>query len=282
MKQLYQILPFVLGVGLLGCSNSDDPTTQESADADTTPVTSNENEFVSQLPDDAPVIKVAMTGDIPPFSFQDDYGNMQGTDVDSIRAIGEEQGFKVELYKEDWENLMSSVASGERDLALSGIAYSDERAQNYSLSDSYYRNLGAVMYSDETLNIKSLDDLQGLRVGVLSGTGKEATLQKMEGVELFSAPTSYLSYERLVRGEVDAVVDDLPTLQYTARNYPEYKVTIVAYQDENAKTAQQVMVMAKDNTELLKTVNEGISKLKANNTFDEIEARWLDVAETTP
>jgi ABC-type amino acid transport substrate-binding protein len=282
MKQLYQILPFVLGVGLLGCSNSDDPTTQESADADTTPVTSNENEFVSQLPDDAPVIKVAMTGDIPPFSFQDDYGNMQGTDVDSIRAIGEEQGFKVELYKEDWENLISSVASGERDLALSGIAYSDERAQNYSLSDSYYRNLGAVMYSDETLNIKSLDDLQGLRVGVLSGTGKEATLQKMEGVELFSAPTSYLSYERLVRGEVDAVVDDLPTLQYTARNYPEYKVTIVAYQDENAKTAQQVMVMAKDNTELLKTVNEGISKLKANNTFDEIEARWLDVAETTP
>ena len=94
MKQLYRVLPIVLSVGLFGCGNS---ATQDNAN--TKSVTDNKDNFVSQLPDTAPVIKVATTGTTPPFSFQDDYGNMQGIDIDVIRAIGEEQGFKVEFYK---------------------------------------------------------------------------------------------------------------------------------------------------------------------------------------
>src|SRR5690606_41744233 len=123
MKQLYRVLPIMLSVGLFGCGNS---TTQESSDANG--ATDNKDNFVSQLPDTAPVIKVATTGTMPPFSFQDDYGNMQGIDIDSIRAIGEEQGFKVEFYKETWQNMFDSVASGGRDLAISGISYKDDRA----------------------------------------------------------------------------------------------------------------------------------------------------------
>ena len=38
---------------------------------------------------------------------------MQGTDVDSIRAIGEEQGFKVEFYKETWQDMFDSVETGK-------------------------------------------------------------------------------------------------------------------------------------------------------------------------
>jgi len=95
MKLLYRALPIILSVGLFGCGNS---STQDNANAAGATVTENKDSFVSKLPATAPTLKVAMTGDLPPFSFQDDYGNMQGTDVDSIRAIGEEQGFQVEFY----------------------------------------------------------------------------------------------------------------------------------------------------------------------------------------
>lgn len=128
MMQLYRVLPMVLSVGLFGCGNS---ATQENANATGTPATESKDSFVSNLPDTAPILKVAMTGDLPPFSFQDDYGNMQGTDVDSIRAIGEEQGFKVEFYKETWQDMFDSVESGKRDLAISGISYKEDRAVRY-------------------------------------------------------------------------------------------------------------------------------------------------------
>ena len=112
MMQLYRVLPVILSVGLFGCGES---STQENT---STPVTENKDSFVSELPDTAPTLKVATTGTMPPFSFQDDYDNMQGIDIDSIRAIGEEQGFKVEFYKETWQNMFDSVASGGRDIAI--------------------------------------------------------------------------------------------------------------------------------------------------------------------
>ncbi len=282
MKQLYQVLPFVMSVGLLGCGNSNNTAAQENANTTTSaPVTEtqNQDDFVSKLPDSAPVLKVAMTGDLPPFSFQDDYGNMQGTDVDSIRALGEEQGFKVEFYKETWQGLFDSVESGKRDLAVSGVAYSDERNTNYGLSKPYFFNPSAIMYPQGKLDIKSLEDLKGLKAGALEGSKHEDVLKEM-GIEVVSRPTIFLSYGDLVQGNVDVILNDMPTLQHTAKSYPEYKVNIVPYEGADTPSAQQVVLMAKGNTDLINNINEGIDKLKANGTFKKIEDRWLGMADT--
>ena len=273
MMQLYRVLPIVLSVGLFGCGNS---STQESTSAAGTQGTENKDSFVSNLPDTAPVIKVAMTGDLPPFSFQDEYGNMQGTDVDSIRAIGEEQGFKVEFYKETWQNMFDSVETGKRDLAISGISYKDDRAVRYGLSTPYFFNPATIIYLDGKFDIKGLDDIKGLKAGTLEGSKEEDTLKAMgSSVELLSRPTAFLAYQDLVQGNTDVFLYDLPVIQYVVKGYPEHKVKIVPYEAPDAPSAQQVILMAKENTQLINTVNEGIAKLKAKGTFKEIEERWL-------
>lgn len=272
MKQLYRILPVVLSVGIFGCSNSSTP---ESTAAENTPA-EGQKEFVSSLPDSAPVVKVATTGTTPPFSFQDDYGNMQGIDIDSIRAIGEEQGFKVEFYKETWQNLFDSVESGSRDLGIAGISYKEDRAVKYGLSTPYFFNPAAIMYIKDGLNVNSLEDLQGMNVEAVEGTKQEDQLKAMGGYSsLTTKTTPFLMYEDLVQGKVDAILHDLPILQYTAKNYPEYDVKIVPYEGQDNPAAQQVILMAKGNSKLINQVNDGIAKLKANGTFKEIETRWL-------
>jgi ABC-type amino acid transport substrate-binding protein len=277
MMQLYRVLPIVLSVGLFGCGNS---STQENTNSTGTPVTESKDNFVSNLPNTAPTLKVAMTGDLPPFSFQDDYGNMQGTDVDSIRAIGEEQGFKVEFYKETWQDMFDSVESGQRDLAISGISYKDDRAVRYGLSTPYFFNPATIMYLEGKFDIKGLDDIKGLKAGTLEGSKEEDTLKEMgSSVELASRSTVFLAYQDLIQGNTDVFLYDMPVLQYIAKGYPEHKVTIVPYEAANAPSAQQVILMAKENTKLIKTVNEGIAKLKEKGTFEEIENRWLGEAE---
>lgn len=273
MMQLYRVLPMVLSVGLFGCGNS---STQENANATSTPATENKDSFVSKLPATAPTLKVATTGTTPPFSFQDDYGNMQGIDVDSIRAIGEEQGFKVEFYKETWQNLFDSVESGSRDLAIAGISYKDDRAEKYGLSTPYFFNPAAIMYVKDDLNVNSLEDLQGKNISVLEGSKQQDQVEQMGRYNsLTTKTTPFLLYEDLVQGKVDAILHDLPILQYTAKNHPEYNVTIVPYEGEDNPSAQQVILMAKGNNTLINQVNEGITKLKAKGTFEEIEKRWL-------
>ena len=279
MRQLYRLFPVVLSIGLFGCGNS---TTQENANSTTAPVTENKDTFVSSLPDTAPTLKVAMTGDLPPFSFQDDYGNMQGTDVDSIRAIGEEQGFKVEFYKETWQDMFDSVESGKRDLAISGISYKDDRAVRYGLSTPYFFNPATIMYLEGKFDIKGLEDIKGLKTGTLEGSKEEDTLKEMgDSVELVSRSTAFLAYQDLVQGNTDVFLYDMPVLQYIVKGYPEHKVTIVPYEAADAPSAQQVVLMAKENTQLINTVNEGINKLKEKGTFKEIEERWLGDSKTT-
>lgn len=276
MIQLYRVLPIVLSVGLFGCGNS---STQENTNSTGTPVTENKDNFVSNLPDTAPTLKVAMTGDLPPFSFQDDYGNMQGTDVDSIRAIGEEQGFKVEFYKETWQDMFDSVESGKRDLAISGISYKDDRAVRYGLSTPYFFNPATIMYLEGKFDIKGLNDIKGLKTGTLAGSKEEDTLKQMgSSVELVSRSTAFLAYQDLVQGKTDVFLYDMPVLQYIIKGYPEHKVKIVPYEAADAPSAQQVVLMAKENTQLINTVNEGIAKLKEKGTFKEIEERWLGEA----
>ena len=278
MKLLYRALPIILSVGLFGCGNS---STQDNANAAGATVTEHKDNFVSKLPATAPTLKVAMTGDLPPFSFQDDYGNMQGTDVDSIRAIGEEQGFKVEFYKESWQDMFDSVESGKRDLAISGISYKDDRAIRYGLSTPYFFNPATIMYLEGKFDIKDLNDIKGLKTGTLEGSKEEDTLKEMgSSVELVSRSTAFLAYQDLVQGNTDVFLYDMPVLQYIIKGYPEHKVKIVPYEAADAPSAQQVVLMAKENTKLIKSVNEGITKLTDTLVnLNEGEEKWLGATE---
>jgi len=277
MRSLYQILPIVISIGLLGCNNSANQESRAALDN-----TQKGDGFVSKLPDSAPTIKVVMTGDLPPFSFKDDYGNLQGIDVDAIRAIGEEQGFKSEFYTETWQDMFDSVESGERDLAISGISYKDDRNVRYGLSTPYFFNPATIIYLEGKHDIKGLEDIKGLKTGTLEGSKEEDTLKEMgDSVELVSRPTMFLAYQDLVQGETDVLLYDLPVIQYVVKGYPDYKVTMVPYEADDAPSAQQVVLMAKENTQLIDSVNEGITKLKAKGVFKEIEARWLGSSEPT-
>lgn len=273
MVQLYRALPMVLSIGLFGCGNSATPENTG------TTVAENTDSFVSQLPDSAPTLKVATTGTMPPFSFQDDYGNMQGIDIDSIRAIGEEQGFKVEFYKETWQNMFDSVASGGRDIAISGISYKDDRAEKYGLSTPYFFNPSSIMYAKSNVAINGIQDLQGMHVAAMEGSKQEDQLKAMgKYSQMTTRSTAFLLYEDLMQGKVDVILHDLPILQFTAKNHPEYDVTIVPYEGEDNPSAQQVILMAKGNNELISKVDDGINKLKEKGVFKEIENRWLGTA----
>ncbi len=176
--------------------------------------------------------------------------------------------------------MFDTVESGSRDLAISGISYKDERDAKYGLSQPYFFNPAAIMYAKPELNINSLDDLQGKNISAMEGSKQVDQAQQMGKYNNFSTrTTAFLLYEDLMQGKVDAILHDLPILQYTAKNHPEQKVTIVPYEGQDNPSAQQVILMAKGNTELINKINDGITKLKAEGKFKEIEARWL--GETT-
>lgn len=266
----------IMLLSVVGCSNNSNPnppTPASSANNGTTTETQKE-EFVSKLPADAPVIKVATNSKMAPFSYKDDFGKLQGIDVDSIRAIGEEAGFRVELFDDAWQELFSNVEEGKRDLAISGISYKPDRAAKYALSKSYFFNPSGVMYINPNLTINKLSDLRGLKIGAMDASKQAEQVRAVGGlVQTYS--TMHLGFQGLAQGKLDGIVSDVPLLQHISLNYPDMKTTIVPYEGENDPAAQQVIVMKKGNDELVNKVNTAIDKLKADGTFTKIEQKWL-------
>ena len=126
------------------------------------------------------------------------------------------------------------------------------------------------------MTINGIEDLQGMHVAAMEGSKQEDQLKAMgKYSQMTTESTAFLLFEDLMQGKVDVILHDLPILQYTAKNHPEHKVTIVPYEGEDNPSAQQVILMAKGNAKLIKNVNEGIAKLKEKGTFKEIEQKWL-------
>lgn len=271
MMQLYRALPILLSIGLFGCGNS---ATQESV---STPVKENTDSFVSNLPDTAPVIKVGTEANYAPYEFKDEYGNVTGFDIELMQYIGENQGFKVEVYNDPWEGLFDNLDNKSRDMVAAGLTYSSERASKYLLSDAYAPLPTSLVYLDESLNIKSLDDLSTLRVGVLTSSEPyEYFAQgkyKLGSLEQY--PTTFAAVEAMAQDKVDAVVDDSGVLRYTLNDLPSLQPQYFDYESIRADGARKVFLVDKDQPDLLKKVNTGLKGLKEDGTYAKLTTKWF-------
>lgn len=273
MKLLYRALPIILSVGLFGCGNS---STQDNTNAIGT-TTENKDNFVSKLPDSAPVIKVGTEANYAPYEFKDEYGNVTGFDIELMQYIGEDQGFKVEVYNDPWEGLFDNLDSKNRDMIAAGLTYSTERANKYLLSDAYAPLPTSLVYLDESLNIQSLNDLSRLRVGVLSNS--EPYEYFMQGNYQLGAleqyPTTFAAVEAMAQDKVDAVVDDSGVLRYTLNDLPSLKPKYFDYEDIKANGARKVFLIHKNQPDLLKKVNLGLKELKEDGTYAKLTTKWF-------
>ncbi len=285
--KLLKILPLIAFLGVVGCGEKTTEnvgtktekaeTSVQSKTAKTTETVKHE-EYVSPLPDTAPTYKVATSGVQPPFTFKGDAGLLQGIDIDAMRKIGEEAGFKVEFYQEPWKNIFTSVETGERQLAMSSISYSDTRAKKYNLSHSYLFVPPAMIYREsDGKELAKLSDLSGLRVGALDGSIQvEDVKAGATNVTIVPAKTLYLAYTQLMRNESDVILGDMQELQYRTKEFPDYKFKVSPYRTEDEPSAHFVVLMNKKDTELQSKVNTAIDKLKEEGEFKKIEAKWLE------
>lgn len=282
MKQLYKILPIILSVGLFGCGN---PSNQSDTSLANKAEVENKEKFVSKLPDTAPTVKVGTEANYAPYEFKDEYGNVTGFDIELMKYIGENQGFKVEVYNDPWEGLFDNLDSKSRDIVAAGLTYSSDRANKYLLSDAYAPLPTSLVYLDDSLNIKSLNDLSNLRIGVLNNSEPyEYFLQgnyKVGALEPY--PTTFAAVEAMAQDKVDAVVDDSGVLRYTLNDLPSLQPRYFDYESIRADGARKVFLIDKNQPDLLKKVNKGLKELKTDGTYAKLTTKWFgtDLTKTS-
>ena len=219
------------------------------------------------------VLRVGMDASYPPFGSQNqETKDYEGFDVDIIRAIGEAEGFDVEISNRSFDGLIPALQAKEIDVAINDITITDDRKQSVDFSKPYYiAGLGVVTRADND-TIHTAEDLQGKTLGVSIGSTGEEAARKIPGanVRVFNAINEALL--EVQNGGVDAVVNDIPTNEYYVSHAGNKKVRSA----EVALTKEDLgIAVLKGNTELLTKIDDGLAKIKANGKFAEIYEKWF-------
>lgn len=218
---------------------------------------------------------VATDANFQPFEYRNpDTGEMEGFDIDLITAIAEEAGFEVEFETMEFDGLIASMQSDRFPIGIAGISITEEREENMDFSDPYYDS-GLILAVPQDSDIQSIDDVDSsVNMGTRQGSTSEEFLLSNTEAEVTAYPEIVTAYLNLERGRVDAVLYDLPNVQY--------------YINQNAsdslKTVGEVMegqpygIAFPEGSELVDPVNEALSTLRENGTYDEIYEEWFGEA----
>nr|WP_321464946.1 transporter substrate-binding domain-containing protein [uncultured Desulfobulbus sp.] len=134
----------------------------------------------------------------------------------------------------------------------------------------------ANISSDITLHelrsyIEGPNDLAEKKVGVVKGSTSEEYMRRERLGVLRSVPNAKEMYTLLEQEQLDAVVHDLPTLQYFASTAGKGKVKLVG----KMFNKQDYAFLLPENSSLKERVDRTLLNLVESGAMDELENKWF-------
>ena len=218
-------------------------------------------------------ITVGTEGTYAPFTYHDKDGKLTGYDVEVTRAVADKLGVKVEFKETQWDSMMAGLKAGRFDVVANQVGLtSPERQATFDKSEPYSWS-GAVLVARKDSNIKSIDDIKGVKTAqsLTSNYGEKA---KAAGAELVPVDGLAQSLTLIEQKRADATLnDELAVLDYLKKN-PNTGVKIVWSAPADEKVGSGLIVN-KGNDEALAKFSTAMTELKADGTLKKLGEQFF-------
>ncbi len=212
-----------------------------------------------------------------PFEYTDAEGNFVGIDVDILAAIAEDQGFEYELKSLGWDAAIAACQAGQANGMIAGASITDERKESgWIFSDGYFDATQCMAVAADS-DIASFEDLAGKEVAVKTGTQGATYAESLKdeyGFKVTYFEDSPTMYQAVVGGQVVACCEDTPIMKTSIKEGGLALKVVEGSENEGAPYGFAIFNEA--NQELVDMFNAGLANIKANGTYDEIIAKYLD------
>ena len=214
-------------------------------------------------------LSMATNAAFPPYEYMD--GNdYVGIDIEIAQAIADTMGAELVINDVEFGSIIGGVQSGKYDIGIAGMTVTEERKQSVNFSDTYATGVQVIIVKEGS-SIASVDDLANAMIGVqMDTTGDIYCCGDFGDDHVTEFKTGADAVQALVSDKVDCVViDNEPAKNFVAAN-SGLKILETEYVVED-----YAICVAKDNTELLDTINAAIADLKASGKLDEIIGKYI-------
>ncbi len=216
-------------------------------------------------------LKVATEPAFPPFEAKG-ATDLEGFDIDLMRAIGKAAGLTVEFESLPFDGIIPGLQAGTVDGAISAITINAERAKTISFSRPYFKAGLAIVIADTNTTINTLEDLKDKKIAVQIGTTGAGTAKTVAGAEVRIFDSAPLALQELLNGNVDAVINDAPATLYAIKsgNLKGLKIT------QSLVTEEFYGIALPKDSPNLEAINSALNQLITEGTYAEIYKKWFD------
>ena len=223
-------------------------------------------------------VRSACEVDYPPFCFVNQDGQADGFSVELLRAVLGRMEREVSFRTGLWPEVRGWLEQAEVD-ALPLVGRTPERELLFDFTVPYMTMHGAIVVREETLDVVTLEDLRGRRVGVMHGDNAEEFLRRRDrGFEILTTPTFSDAFRALLEKRCDAVVAQ----QLVAyRLLEETGLSNLKIIDQPISEFSQDFCFAvrEGDREMLSILNEGLALAVVDGTQRRLHAKWFAALE---
>lgn len=252
------------GSGGSGSTTAATTAADTAAAADTTAADTTAADTAA--PDKTYIINTDTT--FAPFEFENDKGELVGIDMDILKAVAEDQGFKYEVVPVGFSAATTALETGECDGVIAGMSITDARKEKYDFSAPYYDSgVGMAVLSDS--DVDAYDKLNGQIVAAKIGTEGctfAESIAEQYGFTVTQFEDSSTMYQAVLAGEAAACFEDYPVIGYEITRGLELKLPTPM----EAGSSYGFAVKKGENAELLDMFNKGLENIKASGRYQEI------------
>lgn len=222
--------------------------------------------------DTANVVLVGTDATFPPFESLDaPRRTIVGFDIDLMNAVAKKGGFEVKIVGTRYGELLRGLATCEYAAGISAIPISEDLQGQMLFSEPYFVNGQVVVVKKGNISITGSESLGGASVGVQKNTNSALVAGGMQGLQLTAYPTADFAFQDLAEGLIDAVVAD----KLLALSYVSVKPNNIQIVGDEFAADRYGIAVCSQQADLLKKINAGLAKVKADGTLEKLEAKWL-------
>ena len=266
------LLALMMALSLVACGSKADTTTDDKTDDDTVTEPANALEKIKA----DGVLTVALSPDFSPMEFVDSSKTAQWGSViddDIAKYIAENLGVELVIEPMGFDASQTAVYTGSVPMSISGYSWTEDRAQNYELSDYYYAGENetrqALLIKKENADkYTSPEDLVGQDVGAQNASLQmQLVTEQLTDANPISIGDITVGVMELKSGNIEALAVAYGNAEMIVDANPDLVICTWEF-DVKAEYSANVIMMQKGETELLDAVNAILAQAKEANLYD--------------
>lgn len=179
----------------------------------------------------------------------------------------------IEFFPIKRSKFIDGLNAKQYRIAVAAIAINAERSAQVDFSDAILDYDREIYLLDIPKNqfLKTVDDFKGR---TLAASRSFNTAEEIVGSaeNVIKKDTFYLALKAMYQGKVDGTLGDSRVLEYFSKQYPNIKTRKISLGEEKRELAFAVQ---KGDTALLDKLNQGLAKVKANGTYQQLIDKWF-------